>query len=791
MTTYDFIRRFDTIGREEVASVGGKNASLGELTQALSPAGIRVPDGFAVTVDGFHAFVTHNSLGERLAALIGGLSDMSRRNALAAEIRGEFLAGAMPPGLREAVVDAYRALCGDDGAVAVRSSATAEDLPDASFAGQQESFLNVRGLEPLLEALQRCYASLFTDRAIAYREAMGFDHNKVFLSVGVQRMVRSDLGSAGVMFTLDTESGFPNMVLINAAWGLGETIVQGMVVPDEYRVFKPLLGQRTLRPIVDKVLGTKAHKMVYAYEGTDPTVTVPTTADERDAWVLDDDTILTLARWAVTIEEHYGCAMDIEWARDGETGELHIVQARPETVHSQRTASVLRRYKLTERSPELVTGLSVGDAIGAGRVCVVRDVRDIERVTEGDVLVAEMTHPDWVPIMRNAAAIVTDRGGRTCHAAIVGRELGVPVVVGAGDATERLSDGRDVTVSCAEGDVGHVYEGKLPFETIEVDLTSVPETRTHLMMNIATPDAAVRWWKLPADGIGLARMEFVIGSIIRVHPMALVEFDSIEDPALRSEILSITRGFADKSEYFVDHLARGIAKIAAAQFPRPVVIRTSDFKSNEYAALVGGAQFEVPEENPMIGFRGASRYYDDRYRAAFELECRAVHRARTEMGLTNVIVMIPFCRTVGEADKVLEVMSGQGLVRGEEGLAVWVMAEIPSNVLMAHEFAQRFDGFSIGSNDLTQLVLGVDRDSELLAGLFDERDPAVRAMIAQMIEAGHAAGRTVSFCGQAPSDHPGYAEFLVECGIDSISLNPDSLVATRHRVAAAEAKLAD
>jgi pyruvate,water dikinase len=629
---------------------------------------------------------------------------------------------------------------------------------------------------------------LFTDRAISYREAKGFDHLKVALSVGVQRMVRSDLGSAGVMFSIDTETGFDKVVLINAAWGLGESVVQGSVDPDEYQVFKPLLSDPSLSPIVERQRGGKAHKMIYTSDAAQPTKNVPTSKAERSAYVLDDADILTLARWACIIEDHYGVPMDMEWAKDGESGQLFIVQARPETVQSRREAGALKRYRIKSKGRKIIAGLSIGDAVVAGKVCVLESARDIDRFVDGAVLVTGMTDPDWVPIMKRAAALVTDHGGRTSHAAIVSRELGLPAIVGTGNGTEVLHDEQEITVSCAEGDEGFVYEGTADYDVEELDLDHVPATRTKVMLNLANPAAAFRWWRIPADGVGLARMEFVVSNHIKVHPMALVRFDSLRDERAKQRIAELTRGYEDKTEYFVDRLARGLSRIAAAHHPKPVIVRMSDFKTNEYANLIGGAEFEPEEENPMLGFRGASRYYSPRYREGFALECRAIRRLREAMGFKNVVLMIPFCRSTREADRVLEVMAGNGLRRGDDGLEIYVMCEIPSNVVLAKAFAERFDGFSIGSNDLTQLTLGVDRDSDELAELFDEQDEAVKWMIRTVIEAAHRSGAKIGLCGQAPSDHPEFAEFLVQCGIDSLSVSPDSFIAVKQRVAAAESE---
>jgi pyruvate,water dikinase len=785
---------FEGLGRNDVPLVGGKNASLGEMVHHLGEHGIRVPPGFATTAQAYWRFVDENGLRQTiansLAALEAGHAPLAE---VGATIRHEFLRGTWPQDIAEAIQVSYRELCRRagkiDADVAVRSSATAEDLPDASFAGQQETFLNIRGDAALLDACRRCYASLFTDRAISYRHVKGFDHMKVALSIGVQRMVRSDLGGSGVMFSLDTETGFDKVVLINAAWGLGENVVQGAVDPDEYVIFKPLLADAALTPIVEKKCGEKAKKMTYAPAGEHPTKNVPTSKVERAAFVLADDDILQLARWGVVIEQHYGRPMDMEWAKDGESGEVFIVQARPETVQSRRAPGAFRSYRIKSKGRKLVSGLSIGDAVVAGRVCIIDSPKQIDRFVDGAVLVTQTTDPDWVPIMKKAAAIVTDHGGRTSHAAIVSRELGLPAVVGTENATQVLHDEQQVTVSCAEGDQGFIYEGTADFESSEIDFRKAPATRTQVMLNLANPAAAFRWWRIPADGVGLARMEFVVSNHIKVHPMALVHFDTLKDAEAKAQIESLTANYADKQEYFVDRLARGLGRIAAAFHPKPVIVRMSDFKTNEYAGLIGGAEFEPKEENPMLGFRGASRYYSPRYKEGFALECRAIHRLREQMGFGNVIVMIPFCRSTKEADRVLDVMAENGLKRGKNGLQVYVMCEIPSNVILAKEFAERFDGFSIGSNDLTQLTLGVDRDSSELAGLFDEQDEAVKWMIHSVIEAAHQAGAKVGLCGQAPSDHPEFAEFLVDCGIDSLSVSPDSFLAVKQRVAAREARV--
>jgi pyruvate, water dikinase len=827
---------FSALTRDDVARVGGKNASLGELLRALTAEGVRVPDGFATTADAFRAFLTHNDLQPEIRRHLRrkGEGEASLQEAGAA-IRQAILAGSLPAPLAEAVRQAYRALSAQYGPadtdVAVRSSATAEDLPEASFAGQQETYLGVRGEEEVLAAVRSCFASLYTDRAIAYREAQGFDHLAVALSAGVQKMVRADCGGAGVMFTLDTETGFPDVVLIDAAWGLGENVVKGSVNPDEIEVFKPLLdgtgpGGGPLSPIIGRKLGSKAWTMIYAEDAEDfpaghpprarhasaaealaaerwadnggppgaeasaglrpGTANVPTPEALRHEFVLTDDEAIQLARWAVAIERHYGRPMDIEWAKDGTDGELYILQARPETVEARSAGGLLRSFRIHASEPPIVEGLAIGRAVATGRARVVAGAEDLAHIQPGDVIVTGMTEPDWVPVMRIAAAIVTDAGGRTCHAAIVARELGIPAIVGSGDATRVIQDGQEVTVSCAGGATGEVFEGTVPFDAETLDPATLPETHTRITLNLATPEGAFAWWRLPADGVGLARMEFVVSEHLRVHPMALVHPERVADPAERERIARLTRGWPDPGEYFVDGLARGLARIAASQYPRPVIVRMSDFKTNEYARLLGGAAFEPEEENPMIGWRGASRYYSEGYREGFALECRAIRRAREEIGLDNIVVMIPFCRTPAEADRVLEEMAANGLRRGEHGLEVYVMAEIPSNIFEADAFAERFDGFSIGSNDLTQLVLGIDRDSEALAYLFDEREASVVGAIRHLIERAHAHGRPVGICGEAPSNYPEYATLLVHAGIDSISVNPDAFAGVRRTVAEAE-----
>ncbi|MEX2577639.1 MAG: phosphoenolpyruvate synthase [Verrucomicrobiales bacterium] len=782
----NYIRRLDDLSNDDVSTVGGKNASLGEMIQSLKEENVRVPGGFATTADAYREFLSANELDDKIKDRLGELGEKGEGLEKTGEaIRKMIRRGEFPAEIAEAIREAYRELSEREGtdevAVAVRSSATAEDLPDASFAGQQETYLNVSGEDDLLDACRKCYASLFTDRAIAYREEKEFDHIQVALSVGVQKMVRADRAGSGVMFSIDTESGFPDVVVVNAAWGLGENVVQGTVTPDEYRIFKPLLGNEKLKPIIQKNLGAKEKTMVYAKGGNHTTKNVDTRKKDRRRFVLSDEEILQLARWAAVIERHYGKAMDMEWAKDGETGELHIVQARPETVESQKEASSLKTYSLEEKGKRLAGGLAIGQGIAAGKVALLESPEEMDEFEDDAVLVTEMTDPDWVPAMKRAAAIVTDQGGRTSHAAIVSRELGLPAIVGAGDATDVLEHGREVTVSCAEGEEGNVYDGELAFEERDVDLEGLEEPPVRIMMNIASPGAALRWWRLPAKGIGLARMEFVVNNAIQIHPLALTRFDELEDEDARKKIEELTRGYDDKTEYFVEKLARGLATIAASQYPEPAIVRTSDFKTNEYADLIGGAAFEPEEENPMLGFRGASRYYSEHYRDGFALECRAIKRAREEIGLDNIVVMIPFVRTLEEADRVFEVLAENGLERGENGLEIYMMCEIPSNVFLAEEFAKRYDGFSIGSNDLTQLILGAGRDSERLKDVFDERNDAVKKAIVEVVARAGEQGCKVGICGQAPSDYPEFAAFLVESGIDSISLNPDSVIdAIRH-----------
>lgn len=798
-TTSRWIRWFAETTLADIPLVGGKNASLGEMYRELAAQGVQVPNGFAITADAYRDFLSETGVDREIERILARRKpgDVTSLQACGRAIRHAIIAAELPAGLQAAISQAYEELCGDPELlldVAVRSSATAEDLPDASFAGQQETYLNVQGHAQLLEVCKRCFASLFTDRAISYRTDKGFDHLEIALSIGVQRMVRSDLASSGVMFSIDTETGFKDAVLINAAYGLGENVVQGSVNPDEFLVFKPTL-KAGFRPILQRRLGSKEFKLVYDVGGGRMTRNVPVPDEARGRFALTDDEILQLARWACVIEDHYSqkrgtfTPMDMEWAKDGLTGELWIVQARPETVQSRKNVQQQETFELRERGDVLVRGRSVGERIGAGPVRVITDVSHLSEFLEGEVLVADKTDPDWEPAMKKASAIVTNRGGRTCHAAIVSRELGLAAVVGSENATEVLRPGQTVTVSCAEGEEGRVYEGRLKFDVQRLDLESLRRPKTHVMLNIGNPDEALRLSFLPSDGVGLAREEFIISTSIKIHPQALLDYDSLSDLQVKSQIDRLTAGYADKPGYFVDKLAQGVATIAAAFSPRDVIVRMSDFKTNEYANLIGGQPYEPTEENPMIGFRGASRYYNERYREAFGLECLAMKRVRDGMGLTNLKLMIPFCRTVDEGRKVLAEMARHGLVRGENGLEVYVMCEIPANVILAEEFAEIFDGFSIGSNDLTQLVLGVDRDSEIVAHVFDERNGAVKAMIAQAIQRVKAKGRKIGICGQAPSDYPEFAQFLVEQGIDSISLNPDSLLRTLPKIVEAEQRL--
>ncbi len=759
------VKWFSDISIGDVPLVGGKNASLGEMYRELTPRGVKVPNGFAVTAEGYRHFLREAGLDEKIRDVLKALDTRD---------------------LEQEITAAYDALKGRQlhpVDVAVRSSATAEDLPDASFAGQQETYLNVQGHLALLDTVKRCFASLFTDRAISYRTDKGFDHDQIALSVGVQKMIRADLAASGVIFTLDTETGFRDAVLINAAYGLGENVVQGSVNPDEYYVFKPTL-KTGHRPILQKIAGTKEFKLVYDIGGGKMVKNIPVPPGERVKFAINDDEILLLARWACLIEDHYSAKrgqpvpMDIEWAKDGHTGELFIVQARPETVQSRKPIDVIETFKLRQRGPVLITGRSVGEKVATGQVRVIQSAQFIGQFKAGEILVTDKTDPDWEPIMKKAAAIITNRGGRTCHAAIVSRELGVPAIVGTEHGTEVLKDGQMVTVSCAEGDTGFVYDGKLSFDVQRTDLKDRGRPRTKVMMNVGNPEEAFGLSFIPNDGVGLAREEFIITTYIKIHPLALVDHGTLKDAGVKAQIDTLTAGYADKPQFFVDKLAQGVAMIAAAFHPKDVILRLSDFKTNEYANLIGGKPYEPGEENPMIGFRGASRYYNPRYQAGFALECRAVRKVRDEMGLTNLKLMVPFCRTVEEGRRVQAEMAKHGLKRGVKGLELYVMCEIPSNVILAEEFCDIFDGFSIGSNDLTQLILGVDRDSEIVAPIFDERNAAVKKMIAQVIAVCRKRGRKIGICGQAPSDYPDFAQFLVEQGIDSISLNPDTVLKT-------------
>ncbi len=809
----ELILEFEQIGIQDVPVVGGKNASLGEMIQQLLTQGIRVPTGFATTAYAYRQFIQQSDLEKVLRSHFEPLNieDIQSLHQCGQRVRDLILETPFPPELEAAITRAYLKLCERSSQqiqdhsldVAVRSSATAEDLPDASFAGQQETYLNVHGVKGVLEACHKCFASLFTDRAISYREMRGFDHFDVALSVGIQQMVRSDLATSGVMFSLDTETGFQDVVLVTAAYGLGENVVQGAVIPDEYLVFKPTL-KAGYRPILKKSLGSKEIKMVYDIGGSKLTKNVSVAERDRQQYALTNDEILTLSRWATIIEDHYSkvrkihTPMDMEWAKDGLTGELFIVQARPETVQSRKAENILRHYRLkpspsgatsTVQPIALTTGQAVGEMIGQGPARVIQSVADIDDFQMGEVLVTQRTDPDWEPIMKRASAIVTNQGGRTCHAAIIAREMGIPAVVGCRDATDAIEPGRLVTVTCAEGEVGKVYDGLLPFEVQETRIDDLPRTRTQILMNVGNPEEAFRLAAIPCDGVGLARLEFIIANQIKVHPLALLHFDQIKEGKDKRAIAALTQNYINKSDYFVEGLAHGIGTIAAAFYPKPVVIRLSDLKSNEYANLLGGHEFEPQEENPMIGWRGASRYTDERYREAFALECVALQRVRQDMGLTNVIPMVPFCRTPEEGRSVLAEMAKHGLVRGEDGLQVYVMCEIPNNVILAEEFSQIFDGFSIGSNDLTQLTLGLDRDSELVAHLFDERSAGVKEMVRMAIERVKRANRKIGICGQAPSDYPEFAQFLVEQGIDSMSLNPDSVLTTTLAIAAMEQTL--
>ncbi len=777
----DSIRWLSDIGMDDVSVVGGKNASLGEMISNLSGVGVQVPGGFATTADAYREFLAADGLDERIQSLLDALDvdDIAALSETGPQIRGWIMQQPFPAALDGAIEDAFATLTANTGAEvswAVRSSATAEDLPDASFAGQQETFLNVQGLADIKHAIKEVFASLFNDRAIAYRVHQGFEHRHVALSAGIQRMVRSDLAASGVMFTLDTESGFRDVVFITSSYGLGEMVVQGAVNPDEFYVHKATLAAG--RPaVLRRGVGGKAIRMVYADRGSASPVRTEDVPEElRDRFSITDDEVMELARQAVLIEQHYGRPMDIEWAKDGVDGRLYVVQARPETVQS-RTGQVIERYTLKGKSEVLASGRSIGNRIGSGTARVVTTIADMDRVKPGDVLIADMTDPDWEPIMKRAAAIVTNRGGRTCHAAIIARELGVPAVVGCTDATDRIHEGQSVTVSCAEGDTGFIYAGLIPYEHKTIELAHMPEIPVKIMMNVANPDRAFAFAATPNKGIGLARLEFIINNTIGIHPKALLEYDTL--PAdLKGEIAPRIAAYASPREFYVTRLAEGISTLAAAFSPNPVIVRMSDFKSNEYANLIGGPRYEPHEENPMIGFRGAGRYIAESFRACFEMECEALKRVRNDMGLTNVEVMIPFVRTVGQAKAVAEALAEQGLARGENGLRLIMMCEIPSNAVIAEQFLEWFDGFSIGSNDMTQLTLGIDRDSALIAADFDERDPAVKHMLSLAIAACHKQGKYVGICGQGPSDHPDLAQWLLGQGITSISLNPDTVIET-------------
>ncbi|NGX62880.1 MAG: Phosphoenolpyruvate synthase [Candidatus Anoxychlamydiales bacterium] len=774
-----YILWFDQITANDLPSVGGKNASLGEMLKYLKDKNINVPNGFALTAKSFWTFIEHNNLKDKLQFLINRYKEKKASLQITGKaIRKLILRGKFPKEIQKEIVDAYLKLSSQYNRpnvdVAIRSSATAEDLPSASFAGQLESFLNIKGKNNILKKCVHCYASLFTDRAIIYREEKGFDHMQIAVSVGIQKMVRSDMAGAGVIFTLDTESGFSNVIEISAAFGLGENVVQGTITPDEYITFKPLVEDETKIPILQKKMGRKEKKMIYSPKGTK---NIRTTLKQRESFVLTDKEILILSRWAKLIEDHYKKPMDIEWAKDGPTNELFIVQARPETVQAQKERKThFSSYKIPCPSQVIIEGLAIGEKAVSGKAQIIKSIKDINRFEEGSILVTKTTSPDWVPIMKKAKGIITDLGGRTSHAAIVSRELNVAAIVGTINATTKIKDGQEITLSCAEGSIGKVYDKILEIEKEEIDIEKLPKIKTNIMINIASSEGAFHWWHLPVKGIGLARLEFIINNIIKIHPMALVHFDKIKNAKTKNMISKLTKGYKDKSSYFVDTLAYSVAKIAASQYPNDVIVRMSDFKTNEYFNLIGGDEFEFKEENPMLGFRGASRYYNKKYVDGFKLECRAIKKAREIIGLDNIIIMIPFCRTLDEADKVLKILKDNDLSRGENNLKVYVMAEIPSNIILADKFATKFDGFSIGSNDLTQLTLGIDRDSEELSSIFDENNEAVKISIAKLIKDAHSKNAKVGICGQAPSDKLEFAKFLVQNGIDSISLNPDSVI---------------
>jgi len=776
----NYVLRLDQVGMNDIEKVGGKNASLGEMLQELAGANVKVPNGFATTALAYKDFLTYGGLEDQIKDKLEQLDTNNIQDLKEAgkAIRALIMGAEFQPQLNSAIEAAWAEMSnGEDIAVAVRSSATAEDLPDASFAGQQETFLNVRGLEDIKASIKEVFASLYNDRAISYRVHHGFEHSEVALSAGVQRMVRSETGASGVMFTLDTESGFNHVVFITAAYGLGETVVQGAVNPDEFYVYKPTLKMGA-PAIIRRTIGSKAIKMVYSEPGSEsPVCTVQVSPEERCSFSIDDGDVETLAKIALEIESHYGRPMDIEWAKDGDTGEIFVVQARPETVKSRSNQAVIERYLLKETSRVLVEGRSIGHRIGSGKVRIVYDLSEMDKVQPGEVLVTDMTDPDWEPVMKRAAAIITNRGGRTCHAAIIARELGIPAIVGCGDATEQFVNGQLVTASCAEGDTGRVYEGKLDYEHQSNSVESMPELPFQIMMNVGNPDRAFDFQALPSAGVGLARLEFIINRMIGIHPKALLNFDQ-QAPSLQQTIKRRISGYKSPVDFYVDRLVEGISTLAAAFYPKKVIVRMSDFKSNEYGHLIGGDMYEPNEENPMLGFRGATRYISESFRDCFELECRALKRVRDEMQLTNVEVMIPFVRTPGEAKQVVDLLAANGLKRGENSLRVIMMCEIPSNALLAEEFLEHFDGFSIGSNDLTQLTLGLDRDSGVIAHLFDERDEAVKKLLSMAISACKKQGKYIGICGQGPSDHPDLARWLMEQGIDTISLNPDSVLDT-------------
>ncbi len=793
-----YVKWLDEVTIDDLPLVGGKNASLGEMTRELSSEGINVARGFAITSDAYWRYLDYNNLKEKIREELEGLDtqNTSLLREKTKKVRDLITSGKMPDDLVTQISEAYKKLCeryGEDMAVAVRSSATAEDMPDASFAGQQDTYLNIRGIDYILERCRSCYGSIFTERATSYRHDKNYDDFNVALSIGINVMVRSDLAASGVAFSVDTESGFTNSVLINASYGLGEMIVSGQVNPDEYYVFKPTLA-KGYNAIIAKRRGAKAQKMIYSDDGSSTKI-VDVPESDRHRFALSEDDILTLAKWVVTVENHYTeknghyTPMDVEWAKDGKSGELFIVQARPETVQSQKKLTELVQYHLDEKGKVIVTGNSVGEKIASGKAVLMDSPEDIEKFEEGAILVTDITDPDWEPIMKKASAIVTNRGGRTCHAAIISREIGIPAIVGTLNGTEVIKDGQDITISCAQGDVGFIYDGLLKYHKEVIDLSNIEKPKTKIKMNVGNPSIAFKTSFLPNDGIGLARMEFIINSYIQIHPLALIHPEKVKSKVTLEKINSLTAGYENKADYFVDRLADGMALIAAAFYPKQVLVRTSDFKSNEYANLIGGKDFEPTEENPMIGFRGASRYYSDSYKEGFALECKAIKKVREEMGLSNLTVMIPFCRTPEEGKKVLETMAENGLERGKNGLEVYVMCEIPSNVILADQFSEIFDGFSIGSNDLTQLTLGLDRDSSVVAHLFDEKNEAVKRMIHMVIQTAHQHNRPVGICGQAPSDYPEFAQFLVSEGIDSMSLNPDSVMKTTLSVLEMEKKL--